>query len=646
MLPNKIKLRLFVSFIPETLISALISVDFHFLLADYAFDNLIYPKDMKQLLTFVLMLTTFAAFVPAQKQTRTSAVNLPNGYWSPEQSQPILDKTQTIRLAPNVSNLSAGERLAMEKLNAVGKIFQDLYELQRHPQSVAARKMLEQLDTQRRSTAATQNLLTLYRLFQGPIGTTLDSKREAFVPIKEIPAGGMYPADATKAELDACLAANPDKRNSILGSRTVVRRLTAVNLQRDLAKLRQYPVLDTLHPNLKRDLQSARANAKAFYAVPYSVAYADELIRAHALLNEAADAVQETDEEFAGYLRNRSRDFLSDDYESGDAAWVTAQFKNLNGQIGSYETYDDPFYGVKTYFSLNVLKTRQPETANLRKALTGIQALENSLPYKNQKKVKEDISVGVFDVVSDFGQSRGGNTATILPNEALYARRYGRTILIRANILQNPEIFEANKAAWTVAVAPVHANELTPGGQFNYTLWHEVGHYLGVDRTKNGQDLDAALQENSNTMEEMKADLVALYTAEALQKQGYYTKDQLRAVYTSGIRRVLQTAQPRRSQPYQTMQVMQWNFFMENGLLEFDRQSKRLKINYGKYHETVEKLLAKVLDAQYQGDKAAVERFIEQYSAWDENLHGAIAKNIRDGQRFRFRLFKYAALGE
>jgi predicted KAP-like P-loop ATPase len=94
------------------------------------------------------------------------------------------------------------------------------------------------------------------------------------------------------------------------------------------------------------------------------------------------------------------------------------------------------------------------------------------------------------------------------------------------------------------------------------------------------------------------------------------------------------------------MQVMQWNFFMENGLLEYDRQSQRLKINYDKYHETIKKLLTKVLDVQYQGDNAAANSFIEQYSTWDETLHGAIAKNIRDQQKYRFRLFKYAALGE
>jgi hypothetical protein len=49
---------------------------------------------------------------------------------------------------------------------------------------------------------------------------------------------------------------------------------------------------------------------------------------------------------------------------------------------------------------------------------------------------------------------------------------------------------------------------------------------------------------------------------------------------------------------------------------------------------------------QYNGDKAAADRFIDQYTTWKDDLHGVVAKNIRDQSRYRFRLFKYAALGE
>jgi hypothetical protein len=154
------------------------------------------------------------------------------------------------------------------------------------------------------------------------------------------------------------------------------------------------------------------------------------------------------------------------------------------------------------------------------------------------------------------------------------------------------------------------------------------------------------LQDASSLLEEMKADLVSLYVAEVLRKQNYYTDAQLRSVYASGINRVLQNNRPRRDQPYNTMQLMQWNFFLENGLLRFDRAAGRLKIDYGKYHDVVGKLLARVLEVQSQGDRAAAEQFVRQYTAWDESLHGAVAKNIRGQQRYRFRLFKYAALGE
>src|SRR4026208_2588852 len=86
-----------------------------------------------------------------------------NGYWPLEKSQPIVEKTQTIRLAPDVSQLSDGERTAVEKLIQVGQIFQQLYELQRHPQALSSYRELEQL-SKRDNTPATQNLLTLYRL--------------------------------------------------------------------------------------------------------------------------------------------------------------------------------------------------------------------------------------------------------------------------------------------------------------------------------------------------------------------------------------------------------------------------------------------------------------------------------------------------
>lgn len=566
---------------------------------------------------------------------------LPTGYWRLEKSQPIIDKTQTIRLAPDLSKLSEGERRAVAKLIEVGHIFQKLYEEQRHPEALSSYRALEQLDKKTGATPATANLLALYRVFQGPIATTLDNKREPFLPVDPLqPGKNVYPWGTSKDAIDA-------KHKHLLHLRSVVRQVTAENLRTDVAMLNKYPALQTLHPGLLAELKGLqRGTTMTFYSVPYSVAYADDLMKAYGLLNEAAEAVESDDEEFARYLRNRARDLLSNDYESGDASWITGRFKNLNAQIGAYETYDDELFGVKTFFSFSLLRTRPEETVALRQAMKGIQALEDSLPYKHQKKVREDIPVGVYDVVADFGQARGGNTATILPNESYLARRYGRTILLRANIMRDSSIFQSVSRTLTAALGEEQAKELTPDGNFYRTLWHEVGHYLGVDRTKDGRELDEALQDNANTLEEMKADLVSLFVAQALHRQNYYTDAQLRSVYAGGILRVLQNNRPRRDQPYNTMQLMQWNFFLENGLLSFDPATRTMRVNYDKYHEVVGKLLEQVLALQYEGDKAASDQFIDRYTKWDENLHGVIAANIRAQQQYRFRLFRYAALGE
>jgi len=633
---------------------------------------------MTKLLALTTVLSTLLLTSVPTIPLRNPMKDLPPGYWPLEQSQPLIDKTQTIRLAPDLSSLSAGERKAVEKLLEVGRIFQSLYEEQRHPQALSSLRELQQLDKRTGSNSATQNLLALYRLNQGPIATTLENKRAAFLPVEPpAPEKNVYAPGTGKEMMESFLTGHPQERDALMQSRTVVRRVSPANLQRDLGVLKKYPVLDTLHPGLKLELegllrsggapekshydgvaastanksnsagagngQRATQNA-AFYAVPYSIAYADELLQAYALLNDAADALQGDDGEFAGYLRNRARDLLSNDYESGDAAWVTGHFKNLNAQIGPYETYDDELYGVKTFFAFSLLLTRQQETTALRQAMKGLQGLEDSLPYDHHKKIREDIPVGVYDVIADFGQARGGNTATILPNESYLARRYGRTILLRANIMREPNIFEGTARTWEAALAPSHKTDLTSDGNFYRTLWHEVGHYLGVDRTRDGRDLDDALQDDANTLEEMKADLVSLFVAEALQKQGYYTGEQLRSVYASGILRVLQNNKPRRDQPYNTMQLMQWNFFLENGLLSV--ADGKLRIHYDKYHEVVGKMLGKTLAVQYAGDKAAADAFIDQYAKWDEGLHGAIAKAIREQSKYRFRLFKYAALGE
>jgi hypothetical protein len=572
--------------------------------------------------------------------------------WPAERRREVLDKTLELRLAPDLAHLAAGERRAVEELLAVGEIMQRLYEEGRHHQAAAARATLAAMPMQEEVA----ELRALYRLFQGPIATTLDNRRQPFLAVDpEVPGKNVYPWGIEKAQVEAFLAAHPERRAEILDERTVVRRATAESLGRDRAALARHPALAVLHPGLDERLAALAASLEALvaddgapamlYAVPYAVAWADELGEAQRRLFAAAEAVESDDAELARYLRNRGRDLLSNDYESGDASWITGRFENLNAQIGAYETYDDALYGVKAFHSLSLLATDRAATAELRRALADIQQIEDLLPYEPKKRVRSDVPVGVYHVVADFGQARGTNTATILPNDALFSRRYGRTILLRENVMTHPELFAQTDRVWRSAAAPAFADHLLPEGGFHRTLWHEIGHYLGPDTTRGGEPLDRALQGWADALEEMKADLVSLFALHHLHGEGAVPDERLRAVQASGILRTLVNNRPRIDQPYQTMQLAQLNFFLDRGLVTVD-DAGRLEIHPERYPPVVRELLAEVMELQLAGDPAAAEAFFTRWTEWRDDLHAPLAARLREAQGARYRLVRYGALGE
>jgi hypothetical protein len=568
----------------------------------------------------------------------------PEGYWNLEQANEILDKTRRVKLDPDLSALSPGEQAAAAKLIRLGRIMHRMYQDSMHPEALDSLQALQQANLE---PAHKQALRELNYLFKGPIASTLDNERAPFMPVAaEEPGKNVYPAGMTRAQLDPVLEARPDLAAGLLGLRTVVRESSDVNLQTDLAALDRYPLLDGLHPGLRGKLQSLLSGVddEAWYALPYSVRWASAIMESYDLLNGASADVRDDDPDLADFLALRARDLVSDDYEAGDAAWVRGRFGNLNAQIGSYEVYGDALYGVKSLFSLSLLARDEEKSRELTAAMQGLQAIQDALPFGAGRKIQQDIPVGVYNVIADFGQSRGANTATILPNEAAQSRKYGRTILLRYNIMTHPDLFSDAKNAFATAVVPGQADDLTLDGPFSRTLWHEVGHYLGVDRSANGADLNESLSPWGSHYEEMKADLVSLFTAAHLTREGLMSDELLRSVYAGGILRVLQTNRPRSEQPYQTMQLMQMNYFLEQGLLSFDASSGRLTIHYDRYEPVASKLLGEVLAIQAAGDSERAAAFIEQYTNWTPELHERLAARLRDAAEFRYRMVEYQAL--
>ena len=94
------------------------------------------------------------------------------------------------------------------------------------------------------------------------------------------------------------------------------------------------------------------------------------------------------------------------------------------------------------------------------------------------------------------------------------------------------------------------------------------------------------------------------------------------------------------------MQLMQFNWFLDKGLLTADPKTARLTVHYDKYPEAVKSLLTEALRLQHEGDKAATSAFFNRWTNWTPELHEKLAARIRDAQGARYRNVRYAALGE
>ncbi|NNC66386.1 MAG: NUDIX hydrolase, partial [Gammaproteobacteria bacterium] len=238
-----------------------------------------------------------------------AVAQLPPGYWDVDRSQPLLDRTLEITLAPDLASLEDSELRAVQRLLEAGAILHRMYEAQKHDQAPYAFEALNELVTIDSPTAL-DNLQRLFRLFRGPIATTLDNERLAFLPVSpESPGKAVYPEGISALEVENFMARGLNT-GDILGDRSVVRRATLRNLRQDIGSLQDYPVLGTLHPGLGERLARLVQNPdpNVLYAVPYSVAWAPSVVRIYDLLREASDLMQATDADFAAYLRLRAHD--------------------------------------------------------------------------------------------------------------------------------------------------------------------------------------------------------------------------------------------------------------------------------------------------------------------------------------------------
>jgi hypothetical protein len=547
----------------------------------------------------------------------------PGRPWSERRVREILERTQWTPLEAEVPELGPGELRASEHVIAAGRLLGELYEAQRHHEALRARRRLLARHEALGRPERTRDLLRLYRLFDGPIATTLDNRLEAFLPVDPwTPGGAMYPAGVEGDAVRAFADARPEWRSELLGGSTIIRQTTSENLQRDLRTLRRNPVLAGTHPGLAEHLERLAAGGAAaatddpFYAVGYAVAWPEQTLAAAHHLREAARAVAGEDHDLSSFLRLRSLGMLADDVEAGDAPWVRGSFRNLDVVVGPWEVYDDGVMGLRASHGLALLALHESSTSEIRHWASHAHEIDAALAYGGPRRHIDAVPMASYDLLAVFGAARNVLAET-LPNDADVTRRYGRRILMRRNFAFDANGFANSGARYASVIAPELVGELTVEGTFTQTVAHELAHYVGPDTQADGRRFADGLGEDADIIEELKAEVMSVAIAAFLERAGEIDAVRRRGVVAALVHTGLRINPPLRSQTYPTVRTMIINRFLADGVLV--RRGDRYAIDHDRALASIQPYVAEIVTLQSTGTRQDVAAYVDRWVTWGDD---------------------------
>lgn len=277
-------------------------------------------------------------------------------------------------------------------------------------------------------------------------------------------------------------------------------------------------------------------------AVPYNVAYKDEMAAVSAELVKAAEAIESKDEgPFKKYLLATSRAFLDNEWVKADEAWVEMNVTNSKWflRIGPDEVYFEPC-SRKAGFHVSFARVNQDSLAWQKKLEPVKKEMEETLakmagpPYK-ARDVKFHLP-DFIDIVLNAGDSRSSVGATIgqsLPNFGKVAEKGGRTVAMTNLYTDKDSLDGLEKQVKSVfCKADAGGMSLDPALLTMSTVLHEAAHNLGPSNEyKVGKKTAEVLFGGplASTLEELKAQTSALFFVDWLADKGLIDDKQVAA---------------------------------------------------------------------------------------------------------------------
>ena len=515
-------------------------------------------------------------------------------------------KTMTARFAPtplrvDLSGLSAGDRLALEKLVVAAKIVNTIFMRQFWSGDLATYHALQQDKTPLGSAR-----LDYFWINKGP-WSEID-EYAAFlpdVPARKLPGANFYPENMTKDEFETWVKTlSPEQKEQAEGFFTVIRRGADGKLK----------------------------------TIPYSDEYKSDLASAGKLLREAAALTDNGS--LKKFLTARADAFVSNNYYESDMAWMDLDAP-VDVTYGPYETYQDELFGYKAAFEAYINVRDDKESARLGFLGSHLQDIENNLPEDPQYRVAKlgaSAPIRVVNEVFSAGDGAHGvqTAAYNLPNDDKVVQQKGSKRVMLKNV---------QEAKFKATLVPISKIVLVPAAQkdlsfelfFTHIVAHELCHGLGPHQiTIGGRETNPRmeLKEQYSALEEAKADVTGLFALQFLMTQADAGKldapmahgaEAERQLYTTYLASSFRTMRFGLQDAHARGQAMQFNYFLDQGAFTANADGT-FGVDVAKMKEAVKSLDGKLLTLEATGDYAGAKDWMGKMGILRPETKQALAR--------------------
>ncbi len=536
------------------------------------------------LLTTAACVQTAAPPVTASSSVTSSSSDADGGYDLAGQYA----KLARIEMDPETAFLNAEQRDVVNLLIQASDLMSEIYLRQRDPSSPAVRAQIAASDPPDRDL-----LLKMFDRNFGPWDSI--EEQHPFYGSTAMPEGaGFYPADMTRTEFDAYVAAHPEQKAMLTSPYTVVHR-----------------------------------EGDALKAVPYSVEYAQWLQPAAKLLEQAA--ARTSNPSLKNFLSLRAKAFLNDDYYASELAWMDLTGTPIEVAIGPYEVYTDGLYGAKTAFESFVTLKDPEESAALDKYKHYLRDMEANLPIPDSEKNFQrgfESPIAVAEQVHGGGDNVPGvqTIAFNLPNDERVREAKGAKKVILSNVL-GAKYDRILKPMAPLVLKPDQAGLVAKKYMQLHTLFHELSHSLGPGTiTVDGKEttVNEQLRDQYSALEESKADVMGIWNILLMMQKGELPvaeKPQLFASYMTGIFRSVRFGT---QEAHGKGAALQYGYLKDKGAFSWDDVAKRYVIDNTKMESGIRDLLHDQLMLEARGDYEGTKAFFAKWAKLDPNAEAVI----------------------